>query len=44
MKIRNDLSLAVAILLISGCWSAQVQLSDTRRPSTFQLAHRFQQR
>jgi hypothetical protein len=29
MKIRNDLSLAAAILLISGCLSAQLQVSDT---------------
>jgi hypothetical protein len=37
MKIRNDLSLAVAILLISGCLSAQVQLSDT--PAAHQLSN-----
>jgi hypothetical protein len=37
MKIRNDLSLAVAVLLISGCLSAQVQLSDT--PAAHQLSN-----
>ena len=37
MKIRNDLSLAVAILLISGCLSGQVQLSDT--PAAHQLSN-----
>src|SRR5260370_19051552 len=37
MKIRNDLSLAVATLLISGCLSAQVQLSDT--PAAHQLSN-----
>src|SRR5260370_25938413 len=37
MKIRNDLSLAVATLLIFGCLSAQVQLSDT--PAAHQLSN-----
>jgi hypothetical protein len=37
MKIRNDLSLTVAILLISGCLSGQVQLSDN--PAAHQLSN-----
>ena len=37
MKIRNDLWLAVAILLISGCLLAQVQLLDT--PAAHQLSN-----
>jgi D-alanyl-D-alanine carboxypeptidase len=37
MKIRNDLSLTVAILLISGCLSGQVQVSDN--PAAHQLSN-----
>jgi hypothetical protein len=37
MKIRNDLSLAAAILLISDSLSEQVQVSDT--PAAHQLSH-----
>jgi hypothetical protein len=37
MKIRNDLLLAAAILLISGCLSAQLQASDT--PAAHQLSN-----